>query len=310
MTNNQNKNHLKPSYSGKVRDIYELDQNQLIFVTSDRISAFDVVMDKLIPDKGRILTGMTLFWLQELKDIVPNHLIGSNVGDLPAQFLELSGLDKDYLVGRTMLVKKADMLPIECIVRGYVSGSAWKEYSTYGTIHHMEVPTGLVESDKLGEPIFTPSIKNAQGHDENIDFDAAVELLGVTLAEQVRDISLKAYERASKLVATKGILLADTKFEFGLIEGELVLCDEVLTSDSSRFWWAEQWRPGSTPASFDKQPLRDWLEETGWNKQPPPPYLPDEIVSSTRNRYIKAFELITGTRFDEFINTQRRSIEI
>lgn len=306
-SHNQNENLLKPSYSGKVRDIYEVDKDKLVFVTSDRISAFDVVMDKVVPDKGRTLTALTLFWLQELKDIVPNHLISSKISDLPTQFMDQSGLDRDYLAGRTMLVKKAEMLPIECIVRGYVSGSAWKEYSEFGTIHNMAVSPGLAESDKLPEPIFTPSTKAAEGHDENIDFDAAVELVGSKVAKQVRDVSLQAYKEASKLAATKGILLADTKFEFGLIDGELILCDEVLTSDSSRFWAAEQWQPGSTPPSFDKQPLRDWLEETGWDKQPPPPQLPDEVVLSTRNRYIKAFELITGTSFSGFINAQKET---
>jgi len=271
-------------YSGKVRDVYDAGDDRLLMVTSDRISAFDVVLPQSIPDKGRVLTGLTAFWLAEMADVVPNHLISTDLslGD-----------------GAAMLVRRADMLPIECIVRGYLSGSAWKEYSERGTIHGVAVPAGLRQSDRLPEPLFTPSTKAAVGdHDENISFEAAAELVGAGVAEQARAVSLEVYRRAAERALAAGIIIADTKFELGWIDGALALCDEVLTPDSSRFWEASAWAPGTTPPSFDKQPVRDWLEASGWDKRPPPPDLPPEVVAATSARYVSAYERLTGKSLD------------
>jgi phosphoribosylaminoimidazole-succinocarboxamide synthase len=278
--------------SGKVRDIYELDEKHLVFVTSDRISAFDVVMAEPIPDKGRVLTAITAFWLEQLADVAPSHLVSL---DVPPE-----ARDQEGLTGRTMVVRKADMLPIECIVRGYLSGSAWAEYRRSGTMHGAALPSGMRQSDRLPEPVFTPSTKATEGHDENISFDAAVGLVGAELAEDARRISLAAYQRGAEWGAERGIIIADTKFELGLIDGQLAICDEVLTPDSSRFWPADRWVPGETPPSFDKQPLRDWLEGTGWDKTPPPPALPPEIVAATRGRYVEAYERLTGRSFADW----------
>ena len=280
--------------SGKVRDIYELDDKHLLFVTSDRMSAFDVVMAEPIPDKGRVLTAVTAFWLENLADVAPNHLVSY---DVPAA--AAGGPDSD-LVGRVMVVRKAEMLPIECIVRGYLSGSAWAEYQKTQSMHGTPLPAGLRQSEQLPEPVFTPSTKAAEGHDENISFEAACELAGEELATEARRISLSAYQKAADLAAARGIIIADTKFELGLIDGQLCICDEVLTPDSSRFWPADGWEPGRTPPSFDKQPLRDWLEGTGWDKTPPPPALPAEVVSATRARYVEAYERLTGRSFAEW----------
>jgi phosphoribosylaminoimidazole-succinocarboxamide synthase len=279
---------LKHIYSGKVRDIYEIDERQLLFVASDRISAFDVIMAEPITDKGRVLTAITAFWLEQVADIVPNHLVSL---EPPA------GAGVPDLAGRSMVVRKAEMLPIECIVRGYLSGSAWKEYQQTGTMHGQPLPAGLQQSDRLPAPVFTPSTKADTGHDENISFDKACEVVGIDVAKAARDISLAVYERGAALAAEKGIIIADTKFELGFIDGELSLCDEVLTPDSSRFWAADEWRPGTTPPSFDKQPVRDWLEGTGWDKTPPPPPLPDVVVTTSRDRYVAAYERITGRPF-------------
>ena len=281
--------------SGKVRDIYDSGDDHLLMVASDRISAFDVVMAEPIPDKGRVLTAMTAFWDEHLADVAPTHLVSVDPGDFPAA---AAGVE-DW-AGRAMLVRRADMLPIECIVRGYLSGSAWKEYRSAGTVHGEVVPAGLLESAALPEPMFTPSTKAESGHDENVSFARACELVGTEVAGMARHISLEAYGRAAKWASERGIIIADTKFELGWIEGELAVCDEILTPDSSRFWPAPEWRPGSTPPSFDKQPVRDWLEERGWDKTPPPPPLPPEVVSSTRERYVRAYEVITGRRFDEW----------
>src|SRR5207249_1007908 len=242
------------AYSGKVRDVYEAGDGQLLFVASDRISAFVVVMAEPIPDKGRVLTAMTAFWLDELADIAPNHLVSVDPDDFPAEADEIADS-----AGRTMLVRQADMLPLECIVRGYLSGSAWKEYSTAGTMNGSRLAAGLAESDQLPEPVFTPSTKAETGHDENITFDEACDLVGADVADAAREISLAAYRRGAEQAAGRGIIIADTKFELGFIEGELALCDEVLTPDSSRFWPVDGWEPGRTPPSFDKQPVRDWL---------------------------------------------------
>ncbi len=280
--------------SGKVRDIYSIDDDTLLFVTSDRISAFDVVMAEPIPDKGRVLTAITAFWLERLAGVAPSHLVSLD----PPRPADVGGLTD--LAGRTMVVRKADMLPIECIVRGYLSGSAWAEYATSGTMHGRRLPEGLRQSDRLPEPVFTPSTKATSGHDENISFDAAVDLVGSDLAARGRDICLEAYRRGAEWASARGIIIADTKFELGLIDGRLAICDEVLTPDSSRFWPEEQWRPGATPPSFDKQPLRDWLEATGWDKAPPPPALPPDVVAATRERYVAAYEALTGRRIADW----------
>jgi phosphoribosylaminoimidazole-succinocarboxamide synthase len=286
---------VKHIYSGKVRDIYDAGDDRLLMVASDRISAFDVVMAEPIPDKGRVLTGMTAFWLDLLRDLAPNHLITTDPAQFPAEAQAIEGV-----AGRGMLVRKAEMLSIECIVRGYLSGSAWKEYKTSGTMHGTVLPAGLQESDKLPEPVFTPSTKADEGHDENISFEQACGLVGTDVAKRARDLSLAAYERGAGWAAERGIIIADTKFELGFIDGELALCDEVLTPDSSRFWPADQWVPGRTPPSFDKQPVRDWLEGTGWDKTPPPPTLPAEVVESSAARYVEAYERVTGQRFADW----------
>jgi phosphoribosylaminoimidazole-succinocarboxamide synthase len=278
--------------SGKVRDIYELDEQHLLFVTSDRMSAFDVVMAEAIPDKGRVLTAVTAFWLDRLADVAPNHLVSL---DVPTGLGEAQDL-----AGRVMVVRRAEMLPIECIVRGYLSGSAWAEYKRTQTMHGTPLPSGLRQSERLPEPVFTPSTKAETGHDENISFEQAAGLSGGDLAAEARRISLAAYEQAAALAAERGIIIADTKFELGIIDGALAICDEVLTPDSSRFWPADGWSPGEVPPSFDKQPLRDWLESTGWDKTPPPPALPDEVVEATRSRYVEAYERLTGLRFADW----------
>ncbi len=278
--------------SGKVRDIYELDDKHLLFVTSDRMSAFDVVMAEPIPDKGRVLTALTAFWLENLAAVAPNHLVSL---DVPA-----AAGDEPDLAGRVMVVRKAEMLPIECIVRGYLSGSAWAEYQRSQSMHGTPLPAGLRQSERLPEPVFTPSTKAAEGHDENISFEAAGDLAGKDLAAEARRISLSAYQKAADLAAERGIIIADTKFELGIIDGQLCICDEVLTPDSSRFWPADAWEPGRTPPSFDKQPLRDWLEGTGWDKTPPPPGLPTDVVAATRARYVEAYERLTGKSFKDW----------
>jgi phosphoribosylaminoimidazole-succinocarboxamide synthase len=276
-------------HRGKVRDVYDAGDNRLLMVTSDRMSAFDVVMVEPIPDKGRVLTAMTVYWLDQVRDLVPNHLIST---EPPSEAVADLGND---LAGRVMLVHRADMLTIECIVRGYLSGSGWKEYRQSGTVHGIQLPAGLEESAKLPEPLFTPSTKAEQGaHDENLSPDDAAKLVGEAVFAQARDISLAVYQRAADRAAERGIIVADTKFELGWIDGRLCLCDEVLTPDSSRFWDAETWKPGGTPPSFDKQPLRDWLEASGWDKTPPPPFLPYDVVRTTRDRYRAAYERVTG----------------
>lgn len=284
-----------PIYSGKVRDVYDAGEDQLLFVASDRLSAFDVVMNEPVPDKGRVLTAMTDYWLEICADLAPSHLVSSDPADFPADLAEIPDT-----AGRSMLVRKAEMLQIECIVRGYISGSGWKEYQENGTVCGQKLPAGLQHAQQLPEPIFTPSTKAETGHDENISFDEAMEIVGSKVALVARELSLAVYRRCSELAAERGIIIADTKFELGFIDGELAICDEVLTPDSSRFWPADQWEPGKTPPSYDKQPVRDWLEASGWDKTPPPPPLPDDVIQTTRDRYVAGYERITGRRFADW----------
>jgi len=281
---------LKLVNKGKVRDIYDLGEHLLI-VTSDRISAFDVIMNEGIPCKGYVLTQISRFWFEQMAGLVPNHVVAMEVADFPA----VTHPYRDQLEGRSMLVKKAQPLAIECIVRGYVSGSGWKDYQKTGAICGIQLPAGLPESAKLPETIFTPSTKAELGeHDENISFEQAVALCGEAMASQVRDVSIRIYEQARTLADTKGIIIADTKFEFGTMDGELIWIDEAMTPDSSRFWPKDQYRPGGPQPSFDKQFLRDYLETLDWGKVAPPPQLPDEIVRKTSEKYIEAMTRLTG----------------
>ena len=275
--------------SGKVRDVYALNGN-LVFVATDRISAFDYVLATGIPHKGRVLTQLSIFWFDFLKKIVPNHLVTADVSKYPAALQSY----RDQLEGRSMLVAKADMVAVECVARGYLSGSGWKEYKQTGAVCGIKLPAGLKESDKLPEPIFTPATKAASGHDENISFADMVKRVGPELSEQLRDLTLKIYKTAADYALTKGIIIADTKFEFGHTAAGLTLADEVLTPDSSRFWPADQYKPGGAQASFDKQFVRDYLESIKWNKQPPAPALPDDIARKTSEKYIEAYRRLTG----------------
>jgi phosphoribosylaminoimidazole-succinocarboxamide synthase len=303
--------------SGKVRDLFEVG-DRLLLVASDRLSAFDVVLPTPIPDKGRVLTGLSRFWFSQTGDIIPNHLLGTSPDDLPSGYTDEAG--KAELRGRMMLCRRAKVLPVEVIVRGYVSGSGWKDYRRTGEICGIRLPEGLRESDRLAEPIFTPSTKEEVGHDQNIGFDAMVGLVGAEMAERVRDIALRLYKRGAEIAERAGILLADTKFELGtaigepatrafgaaeprnqIAEGDLILIDEVMTPDSSRFWDAADYEPGRAQASFDKQFVRDWLEAQPWDKTYPGPALPAEIVAGTRERYVAAFERITGASFERYL---------
>ncbi len=285
---------LGPRRQGKVRDIYDLG-DALLLVATDRISAFDVVMADPIPDKGRILTKLSAFWFRHLADIVPHHLISLEVAEFPRACQPY----RLMLQGRAMLVKKCRPLPVECIVRGYLAGSAWKEYQRTGAVCGISLPPGLVEADRLPEPLFTPSTKAEVGaHDQNITFVKVVEAIGEDLACRVRDLSLALYRRARDWAEPRGIILADTKYEFGLANGELLLIDEVLTPDSSRFWPKEDYEPGRPQKSYDKQYLRDYLESLGWNKKPPPPPLPPEVIANTRARYLEALKALTGEELE------------
>jgi phosphoribosylaminoimidazole-succinocarboxamide synthase len=276
--------------SGKVRDVYAVDSEHLLFVATDRISAFDYVLATGIPHKGRVLTQMSLFWFDFLKDTVSNHLVTADVAKYPK---ELQQYDQQ-IRGRSMLVTKAEMVPIECVVRGYISGSAWKEYKAGGSVCGIKLPEGLKESDKLPEPIFTPATKAASGHDENIPFSEMVSRIGSELAETLRDLTINVYTKAADYAAQRGIIIADTKFEFGQTPAGLVLADEVLTPDSSRFWPADSYKPGGAQDSYDKQYVRDYLEQIKWNKQPPAPALPAEVAAKTSEKYTQAYRLLTG----------------
>jgi phosphoribosylaminoimidazole-succinocarboxamide synthase len=282
---------ITPAARGKVRDIYDLG-DKLLIVATDRLSAFDVVLPTPIPDKGRVLTQLSLFWFNLLKDVVPNHVLSAS--DFPAPF----DSHKDDLAGRSMVVRKAQPLPIECVVRGFVSGSGWKDYRATGKICGIALPSGLRESDRLPQPIFTPATKAAVGHDENISFEQAASLVGKELAERVRAISLEIYRRASAYAEPRGILLADTKFEFGVLNNDLIWIDEALTPDSSRFWPAPQYKPGGPQPSFDKQFVRDYLERIQWSKTPPGPELPPEVVAATRAKYREVYRFLAGRELD------------
>lgn len=283
---------LHPVGSGKVRELYAVDDH-LLMVASDRISAFDVVLPTAIPDKGKVLTGLTVFWLDLFGDTVANHLVSTDPNDFPR------GLERyrEELAGRAMLCRRAEMLPVECVARGYLAGSGYKEYTATGRVCGIPLPQGLRQSDKLPEPIFTPATKATEGHDENISFDQMAEIVGGETAERLRELTLSLYQTAHDHAARRGVILADTKFEFGVIDGELALCDEVLTPDSSRFWPADEYEPGRTQASFDKQIVRDWLETRDWDKTPPGPELPDDVVDRTRSRYIEVYEKLTEQPF-------------
>jgi phosphoribosylaminoimidazole-succinocarboxamide synthase len=285
--------------SGKVRDIYAVDDDHLLLVASDRVSTYDVVHPTEVPDKGRVLTAVSRFWFDRLD--VPHHLVSTDLGDLP---VELDPADAQRLAGRSMLCRRVEIVPFECVVRGYLAGSGWKEYQRGGTVCGIGLPAGLLEADRLPEPIFTPATKAEAGdHDENVSFEVVVDALGADLAGQLRDRSLELYAAGAAHAAGRGIILADTKFEFGLRDGELLLADEVLTPDSSRYWPADRWEPGTAPPSFDKQFVRDFATSSGWDKQPPAPALPDEVVAATRARYVEAYERLTGRSFADWLGS-------
>jgi len=280
--------------SGKVRDVYEVGSGQLLFVATDRISAFDYVLATGIPHKGHVLTQLSLFWFDFLKDIVPNHLVTVDANRYPAEVQRY----RDQLRGRSMLVEKAEMFPVECVVRGYLSGSGWKEYQASGSVCGIALPAGLLESDELPEPIFTPATKATTGHDENISFAQMTKLVDPEDARRLRDLSLAVYKKAAAYAREKGIIIADTKFEFGRTAAGITLADEVLTPDSSRFWPVDLYQPGKAQPSFDKQYVRDYLEEIHWNKQPPAPSLPTEVARRTSAKYVEAHERLTGRQLD------------
>jgi phosphoribosylaminoimidazole-succinocarboxamide synthase len=285
---------LKLHASGKVRDVYHLDGEHLLFVATDRISAFDYVLATGIPHKGRVLTQISLFWFDFLRDLVPNHVVTADVKQYPAAAQKYA----DQLHGRSTMVMRAEMIPVECVVRGYISGSAWTEYKASGRVCGIELPAGLKESGKLPQPIFTPATKATSGHDENIPFDEMTRIVGVELSRQLREISLKIYGKAADYAQHKGIIIADTKFEFGMTSKGITLADEVLTPDSSRFWPADKYQPGRAQESYDKQYVRDYLEQIRWNKQPPAPALPAEVALHTSEKYLEAFRQLTGQELD------------
>ena len=274
---------------GKVRDVYAVD-GRLLIVATDRISAFDYILATGIPDKGRVLTQLSVFWFDFLKDLTPTHFLTANVDEYPAPLPQF----RDQLEGRSMLVKRAHMVEVECVARGYLAGSGWKEYRQSGTVCGIRLPAGLKESDKLPEPIFTPATKAQTGHDENVSFETVVNLAGSELAGKLRDLTLAIYRKAADYAAGRGVIIADTKFEFGFVDDELVLADEVLTPDSSRFWPSETYRAGGAQPSYDKQYVRDYLESIHWDKQPPAPGLPPEVAARTSEKYIEAFRVLTG----------------
>jgi phosphoribosylaminoimidazole-succinocarboxamide synthase len=280
---------------GKVRDIYDAGPDQLLLVASDRISAFDVVLPTPVPDKGRVLTALSSFWFDRTRDLVGNHVITAERGLFPEPF----SLDTE-LSGRAMLVKRADVIPLECVARGYLAGSGWTQYKDTGTICGVPLPAGLQESSQLPEPVFTPTTKAAEGHDMPVTPEECVDLVGRGLTERLRELTISVYERIAAVSLERGVMVADTKFEFGFNDGELILIDEVGTPDSSRFWPADTYAPGRAQPSFDKQYVRDWLDASGWDREPPPPALPDDVVAGTSQKYIDAYERITGEPFDQY----------
>lgn len=282
---------MKKISSGKVREIYEVDEDKLLLVVSDRISAFDYILPSLVPNKGKILNQISKFWFDYIKDIIPNHVISTDIKDFPAEF------QTEEFEGRSMLVKKLKMIPVECIVRGYITGSGWKNYQKDGTVCGITLPEGLQESEKLPEPIFTPTTKAAEGHDENISFDEVCNLIGKDLAEELRAKTIEIYQKCADYALTKGVIIADTKFEFGVDEnGKLVIGDEVLTPDSSRFWPASDYQVGRGQKSFDKQYIRDWIKSTGYDPESGSP-IPDDVINTTAQKYIEAYEVLTGKKF-------------
>lgn len=285
---------LKLHSSGKVRDVYEVDGNHLLFVATDRISAFDYVLATGVPYKGQVLTQLSLFWFEYLRNIVSNHLVTADVSSYPDGLRKYSG----QLRGRSMLVRRAEMFPVECVVRGYISGSAWKEYQKAGTVCGIQLPPGLTESDQLPEPIFTPATKATSGHDENISFEQMASLVGLEVSSKLRELSFALYSKASDYARQAGIIIADTKFEFGHTSSGITLADEVLTPDSSRFWPADTYVPGRSQGSYDKQYVRDYLEEVRWDKRPPAPSLPLEVARKTSEKYLEAYRRLTGRELD------------
>jgi len=284
---------LKLHSRGKVRDIYDLG-SALLFIATDRLSAFDVVLPTAIPHKGRVLTQMSLFWFDYFKESLPNHVLTDNVDEYPE---EVRGF-KEQLEGRSLLVRRAEVFPIECVVRGYLAGSGWKDYKQSGAVCGIGLGSGLSESDKLSEPIFTPATKAATGHDENISEETAADIVGRDAINRLRDLSIDIYNRAAAYARERGIIICDTKFEFGIVDGKITIVDEILTPDSSRFWPAAEYSPGKAQLSFDKQFVRDYLESVGWDKQPPAPELPPEVAEATGSKYIEAFRLLTGLNFE------------
>ena len=282
---------------GKVRDVFDAGPHALLLVASDRISAFDVVLPDPIPDKGRVLTALSLFWFAHTEDLVGNHLLADRVEAFPEPFR-----DDPELAGRALLVRRAEVVPIECVARGYLSGSGWKEYGRSGSVCGVALPAGLRESDRLPAPIFTPTTKAAEGHDLPLTLEAASELVGRGLAERLKELTLAIYERIAAVAAERGILVADTKFEFGFADGDLILVDEVGTPDSSRFWPRDAYAPGGPQPSFDKQYVRDWLDASGWDHEPPPPALPDDVIARTAEKYREAYERVTGEPWSAYLD--------
>lgn len=290
-------------HTGKVRELYDVGDGLLLVVASDRVSAYDVVFAEPIPEKGRVLTAMTAFWTEALADVAPGTVLSADPGEIVARVpaaASLTGSGWTSIDGRALLVRRAEMLAIECIVRGYLAGQAYDEYAAAGTVHGDRIPEGLRLADRLPEPVFTPSTKAEEGHDLNIGFDDAATIVGRATAERAREVSLDLYAKAAARASAAGFILADTKFELGFVDGELCLCDEVVTPDSSRLWPADLVVPGTTPPAFDKQPLRDWAASSGWDKRPPPPALPPEVVGETSRRYAAAYERVTGRRLSDW----------
>lgn len=289
---------LRHLYSGKVRDLFEVDDELMLMVASDRLSAYDVVMTEPIPDKGRVLTALTDFWMHEFSHDIPSSLVSCEPAVIERSVTNFG--DEPSWSGRAMLVRRAEMLPLECIVRGRLAGQAYEEYTAKGTVHGAKIPAGLRLTDPFESPMFTPSTKSDEGHDRNIDLAEAASIVGAEMLQRAQTLCLDLFTRAASRMASHGIVLADTKFELGLLDGELVLCDEVLTPDSSRMWPAESIRSGEVPPSFDKQPFRDWLDAQGWQRTPPPPRVPDEVVTITSARYVEAYERVTGRRLADW----------